>query len=188
MLGSAYRECRGRRGNTVSIPHAASWVLEHGVFILHGGASVPDIRSENVRQRIPVATAAPTFNRNLRAVHIHLAVSLEIEPRPREERIAAGRRGWYREVVLQGEWAATNHAVDHFERAAVIVTQGELAGAAFVLHAGSERHRGGLAGAVGLDAAPFGALVVPPAGIARGWRRVRSGKRNFDGIGMGGNC
>lgn len=159
----AVREWWIIRTNTTAVFHTRSRVLEDGLLILHGATPVANIRRKHLRQLIPLPATAATFNLDLCAVHVHLAIPLKVEPGPREQSFAAWNRRRDCETIVQGERASALHGVDDFETLAVVEAEGELAGPAAVVGALMEFHGRALARFVRRDGAPGGVEVVASA-------------------------
>lgn len=168
-----------------NVAHVRPRIREHDVGALHRAAPIVHIGHKDARPRRPrgrlggrrrgVPRAAP-LDRDVRAVHVHLAVANLVEPRPGKEGVAGGRVGGQGEVPFRGERAAADKGADDGEGGAGVVGQRDLARAALVGGAALERDAVGLAGGpVGHGPALVGVeqLVVALARV-RG-ARVREG-------------
>ena len=126
----------GREGRAVgrdgsSILDVLARVSKDDLPALDGFAPVPDVGSPHVRQRADVAAGA-VVDGNGRAVHVHLAVADEVEPRPREQGFAGGRGRRDGEVIRVDERAAAHDRLDDLEGRAVVVAERDLARASAV--------------------------------------------------------
>lgn len=74
--------------------------------------------------------AATAADRHGGAVHVHLPVSDQVEPRPSKDRVTIGHVIGNLEIISQFQRAAAHDGLDHMERGAVVVTEGQLARAA----------------------------------------------------------
>lgn len=157
---------------------------EHDVGAFHRATPIVHIGHKDPRPRRPrglglgggrVPRAAP-LDRDVRAVHVHLAVANLVEPRPGKEGVTRGRIGGQGEAPFRGERAAADKGADDGEGGAGVVGQRDLARAAVVGGAALKRDAVGLAGGpvghgpalVGVEEAVVALARVPGARVREG--------------------
>ena len=139
-------------------------MCKDSLLALDGTASVSNIRREDLGQLIKLRGVRAALDLDLGAVHVHLAVSLDVEPAPSEQRLATGRERGDLKVPFKLEGASSHVRLDHTEGLAVIVAERDLAGASTVVVSGRKFHVVALAGGVVGNGAPGGVLMVASAG------------------------
>lgn len=110
-----------------SISNTITRMSKDSLLTLHSSTSISNIRGEDLRQLIELGRIGAALDFNLSTVHIHLTVSLDVKPAPREQRLAARRKRGDLEVPFKLERAAAHVRLDHAEGLAVIITERDLA-------------------------------------------------------------
>lgn len=114
-------------------------------------------------------SAAATGDRNSSAVHVHLTVANQVEPRPSEDSVTIGHIVGDLEIVGRLQRAAANDGLDHMERGTVVVAEGQLARAATMSSGTSKGNVVGLSSLVLRNGAEWGVGMVALAGEVRAW-------------------
>lgn len=158
----AFGERGRRRINTTCIGNLLSRIGKHRVLPFHSGATITNVGHEHVGiialERIRTATGST--DHNIRAVHIHLPITHQVEPGPGKQGLTVGHIARHLEVIFGLQGASAHHGIDDFEGLAIIVAERQLAGSSTVSGGTGQRDVVGVASGVFGGGAPGGVLLV----------------------------